>query len=218
MSVRDDSKNLPRAINSILTQTYEDFEFLIMDDASVDNSLEIINTFAKKDRRIKVYKNDSNIGLTKSLNKLISFSTRDYVARQDSDDYSEKNRFATQLKVLTKGGFDACTSRAKIIGTNRKIPNLSFYIPNKLNIRYKNPFIHGSLLIKKETLHELGNYNENFYYAQDYKLFSDLIDKKYKIKNLNKILYNLNTSNNISTNHLHEQEYYADCVRKRVEL
>ena len=55
MSVKDDAKNLPRAINSILTQTYEDFEFLIMDDASVDNSLEIINTFAKKDRRIKTF-------------------------------------------------------------------------------------------------------------------------------------------------------------------
>ena len=218
MSVKDDSHNLPRAIDSIISQTHTDFEFLINDDGSADKSLEIIYSYADKDERIKVYKNDLNIGLTKSLNKLISFSSGDYIARQDSDDYSEENRFEIQLKVLRESGFDACTTRARIIGSNRKIPNLSFYIPNKLAIKYKNPFIHGSLLINKKTLSVLGNYNEKFYYAQDYKLFTDLIDNGYKVKNLNMPLYNLNILNNISTKHLKEQDYYAECVRRKIKL
>ena len=80
-------------------------------------------------------------------------------------------------------------------------------------MRYKNPFIHGTLLIKKDALIEIEKYDENFYYAQDYKLFKDLIDKGYKVNSLNKFLYFLNTENNISSIMKKEQNFYAKLVR-----
>ena len=81
---------------------------------------------------------------------------------------------------------------------------------------YKNPFIHGTLLINKEVLNRIGNYNENFYFAQDFKLMKDLIDKKYEVGILNKVLYKLNMENNISNLKTDEQQYFADCARKGV--
>ena len=82
-------------------------------------------------------------------------------------------------------------------------------------MKYKNPFIHGSLIIKKQVLNDLGLYDENFYYAQDYKLYLDLLSKGYSIKAINKPLYNLNTINNISSNNKDEQKYYFYCARKK---
>ena len=87
-------------------------------------------------------------------------------------------------------------------------------MPNKFVIKYKNPFIHGTLFVEKEVLHNLGGYSEEFKYAQDYKLFSDMISKNYKIKILNNLLYELNMKNNISSNKKYEQEFFANHVKK----
>jgi len=83
----------------------------------------------------------------------------------------------------------------------------------KLVIKAKNPFVHGTIMIKKSVLMKLGGYNEKFYYAQDYKLFTDLIKSGYRIKTINETLYMLNIQNTISTEHLDKQNYFADCVR-----
>ena len=80
-------------------------------------------------------------------------------------------------------------------------------------IKFRNPFIHGSLLIKSNVLNDIGNYDERFYYSQDYKLMSDLIKQNKKIKTLRQPLYNLNLKNNISSKNAEEQEYFAKCVR-----
>tara|TARA_B100001250_G_scaffold169750_1_gene146180 strand:+ start:10264 stop:10959 length:696 start_codon:yes stop_codon:yes gene_type:complete len=213
MSVWNDSKNVRTAIDSILGQSYKNFEFLIIDDGSTDSTYEILEEYKMRDSRIKIFKNEKNKGLTKSLNLLISYSNGDMIARQDSDDISKKSRLETQLNCITKNRFDICTSRALVKNTNKKIPGLSYYLPNKIAIKIKNPFIHGTLLIKKSIFTELDNYDEEFYYAQDYKLFWDILKKDYKIKKIREPLYYLNTANNISTNKSKEQKYYADCVR-----
>ena len=72
------------------------------------------------------------------------------------------------------------------------------------------------MLIKKNVLNEIGLYDERFFYAQDYKLMYDLIKSGYKLKILNKLLYELNTKDNISTKKYKEQTYYADCVKKGI--
>lgn len=216
MSVKDGSKTLELAIRSITEQSYRNFEFLIIDDASIDDTNNILQRFSKKDTRIKIYKNEKNLGLTKSLNKLINLSSGEYIARQDADDYSVRERISTQIHLLEKLGADAVTSRAKIISNSKKIPGLSFYIPVKLARKYKNPFIHGTLLIKKDVINKIGNYDENFLYSQDFKLFNDLLKSGYKVKNLNKFLYHINMDDNISKNKTEEQKYYFDCVRKNL--
>ena len=151
MSAYNSEDSVENSITSILNQTYEDLELLIMDDASTDNTYKICESLKNKDQRIKLYKNKSNLGLTKSLNKLISLSSGEIIARQDSDDISKKERIEKQLKFLEENNLDACTSRAKIMYSQKITPRFSLLLPNKLVIKYKNPFIHGTLFIKKNV-------------------------------------------------------------------
>ena len=165
------------------------------------------------DDRVKIYQNKKNLGLTKSLNILIDNALGDYIARQDDDDLSIRSRLETQVSILEDSDLDFVTSRAKILGREKLIPGLSFFFPTSLMMNFKNQFIHGTLLIRKEVLNKLGNYDEKFYYAQDYKLFSDLIAQGYKYTTLKEPLYKLNVKDNISTKFIMEQDYYAKCVR-----
>ena len=217
MSVYNDEKRVSKSIESILNQTFQDFEFLILDDCSTDNTYEICNYYAKKNQKIKLMKNHQNLGLTKSLNLLISESNYELIARQDSDDESFKQRLEIQLKIMEKHNLDACTTLATIDELKGTRPFLSHLFPKKLIIKYKNPFIHGSLLIKKKVLENVGMYDEKFKFAQDYKLMFDLIRLNHKLKIINQPLYKLNTKDNISTKNIKEQNYYANCVKKEID-
>ena len=216
MSVRNGEQTVEKSIKSILNQSYDYFEFLIVDDCSTDSTLGKLKILEKQDNRISIFTNSENIGLTKSLNKLIKNTKGELIARQDADDYSNPERIYAQVEYLLKNSLDAVTSRALIIGSAKKIPGLSYYIPAKLLMKFKNPFIHGSLIIKKQVLNDLGLYDENFYFAQDYKLYLDLLNNGYSIKAINKPLYNLNTINNISSNNKDEQKSYFNCARKKI--
>jgi len=216
LSTFNSEKTLEDSVKSILDQSYKNIELLIMDDCSEDSTSKILKKIKKNHKNVKLFKNETNQGLTKSLNKLISESSGELIARQDSDDISHPERISIQALEIEKNKLDFCSSRAIIKGSNRKIPGFSFFLPQKFTIKYKNPFIHGTLLIKKDVLHAVGNYDENFYYAQDYKLMSDLLNQNFKYSLINKPLYELNTKNNISTKKLQEQNYYAECVRKKI--
>ena len=216
LSTYNSEPTIKRSINSLLNQSYEEIEILIMDDASNDNSYDICKNFEKGYTNIRVYKNHENLGLTRSLNLLIKEAKGAYIARQDADDFSHELRIEKQIEFLNSSNIHACTTRAKIINTERVIPNLSFFVSPKLTIKYKNPFIHGSLLIRSEILKRLNNYDERFYYAQDYKLMKDLLINGYKAKIMKQAFYYLNMENNISTNFSDEQNYYANCVRKNL--
>ena len=214
MSVYNDELFVGQAIESILKQSYTNFEFLIIDDFSTDNTYSICNEYSSQDSRIYLEKNTSNIGLTLSLNKLVNKASGRFIARQDSDDTSYENRFLIQEKLLRTSKFAACSTLASIKNQNRIIPNFSRFVAPKITLKFKNPIIHGTLMIKKDVLEKIGRYDENYYFAQDYKLMRDLIDQKYKIKIIKEVLYELNMENNISKIYEEEQKYYADCVKK----
>tara|TARA_A100001035_G_C27786212_1_gene504509 strand:+ start:1127 stop:1828 length:702 start_codon:yes stop_codon:yes gene_type:complete len=209
-------KTVAASIESILNQTYQNIEILIIDDGSKDNTYEILKKFQSKHKNIRLFKNQNNLGLTKSLNILIEESKGEYIARQDSDDISVIDRISLQYEFMEQKELDFCSSRATILYSGKKIPRSSHYLPKKIVMKFKNPFIHGTLFIKKSILLDVGKYNENFYYAQDYKLMKTLIDNNYKFKIFRKPLYELNMENNISTNKRSEQNYYANCVKKNI--
>ena len=150
------------------------------------------------------------------MNLLIKEAKYDLIARQDADDISEKNRFKKKIEFIKKYNLDACTTRARNLNNMKKIPGITFYIPIKFLIKIKNPFIHGTLIIKKDVLEDINFYDENYYYAQDYKLFIDLLKRNYKIRTINKLLYNLNTINNISTIYKKKQKEFAILARKSI--
>lgn len=207
MSVYNHENVVGRAIESILNQTYKNFELLICDDFSNDNTLKVIQEFNSS--KIKIFKNKKNLGLTKSLNLLLKNSTGKLIARQDADDISSIYRFEQQKQFLINNDLDAVGSRSLIINTNKITPSrFTFYLPIKFQMLFKNPLIHGSLMIKKSVLQNLNFYDEAYYYSQDYKLLVDFINHNYKIRIMNSTLYNLNTTNNISSNNKEAQRRY----------
>tara|TARA_Y100000816_G_scaffold83769_1_gene57455 strand:- start:2059 stop:2739 length:681 start_codon:yes stop_codon:yes gene_type:complete len=215
MSVHNNEATVNTAIESILGQSYKNIELIVTDDCSSDNSLSIIKKYIDK-KNVKLIENSENKGLTKSLNSMIKVAQGKFIARQDADDISLYNRIQVQVDLINKFNLDFVSSRAISLQTKKYIPNISFNLPYKFLIRYKNPFIHGTLIIKKNVLLELGNYDERFKYAQDYKLMIDALDKQYKYKVLRKPYYLLNTRNNISNLFRDEQKYFADCARNRL--
>ena len=121
MSVFNNEETLEESIKSILNQTFKYFELLICNDASTDSSSKIIKRLKEKDKRIKMFENPKNIGLTKSLNILIKNSQGDYLARQDSDDISLNYRFQYQLDCFKKYDCDCTTSTSHgicVVGNN----------------------------------------------------------------------------------------------------
>ncbi len=192
MSVYNGSRFLRQAIESILNQSFTDFEFIIIDDASTDSSLEIISGLVIKDERIKVLKNPQNIGLTKSLNKALTEAKGEYIARIDADDFSYPERFKVQVDFLDKNkNIGLVGTWAKIIDGQdevlREIHN--FTEPSDLKkvlIKY-NPFFHSSIMIRKSVLVEVGLYDENYQFAQDYELYFRIAQKS-DLANISKTL------------------------------
>ena len=183
MSTYNSINTLDTAIESIMNQTYQNLELLIMDDCSEDGSYEKINYYKDRFTNIKIFRNKKNLGLTKSLNFLIQNSSGYYIARQDADDISFDKRIEDQVREMVNFNLDFCTTRAFIKNTRKKIPGISYYFPSKIISKLKNPFIHGTLMIKKDSIIKAGLYNENFYYAQDYKLITDMFKKIISIEN-----------------------------------
>jgi len=185
MAVYNGEKYLKSAIESILNQTVKNFEFILIDDGSKDRSLEIIKEFSKTDKRIKILKNPINIGLTKSLNKAIKYSTGNFIARQDVDDVSLPHRLEKQLYFLNNNPDYAFCGCNGIIKENKdNLTNIFKFKEIKKNLIIQNCFAHPSIFIRKSTFEKYGYYNEKFLYGQDYELWCRLI-YKYQLKAIN---------------------------------
>jgi len=176
MPVFNGERYLKESIESILNQTFKDFEFIIVDDGSTNRTAEILKDYTKRDPRIKIITNEKNIGLTKSLNKAIKIVQGEYIARQDADDVSLPQRLEKQVEFLENnleikvlGTFNyGINQRGEILRKNTL--SVSFQEVKK-NLIKRNPFIHSSVMIERETLNKVGLYNEKFRVAQDHELW-----------------------------------------------
>jgi glycosyltransferase involved in cell wall biosynthesis len=184
MAVYNGEKYLPEAINSILTQSFTDFEYLIVDDGSTDHSLEIIESY--QDPRIKIISNPHNIGLTRSLNKGLNLARGEYVARMDSDDISLPERLAKQVAYMdAHPDVGVCGTWAKDIDSRGFVTGLrETPVGKELEHDYwrPSPIIHPSAIIRRSHLNGL-RYHEQIRYAQDFDLWLR-IRAKHKLGNL----------------------------------
>ena len=188
MSVYNSEEYLRESINSILNQTYSNIEFIIVNDGSTDKSIDILKEYQKKDKRVLII-NQKNKGLTKSLNIAIKLSSGSIIARQDADDISLIYRFEKQVYFINEKKYDLCCSRTILLPEKRISPILSYYLPTRILIYFKNPFIHGTFMIKRSGLQRVNCYDETFYFAQDFKLIHDFYKNNLKIKYLKEPLY-----------------------------
>ena len=182
MSTYNSETTLERAINSILNQSYKRIEFLICNDGSTDNTKKILDKYSNLYDQVKIVNNKNNVGLTKSLNLLIDKSTGEFIARQDADDYSDPERIKEQIRHSINNKFQAVFTRSYNLNKNTSMQKISYLIPYRILVNFRNPFVHGTMLINSKIIKKLGGYDESFYFAQDYKLYRDLIDNGIRIK------------------------------------
>lgn len=180
MPVYNGAKYLKVAIDSVLAQTYSDFEFIIINDGSTDETLDIINSYS--DPRI-VLVSQENKGVTKSLNVGLKIAKGEIIARLDADDIAEPERFAKQMAFLESNpAITLVGSRAVAIDKdgnmieNFDYPPLTHKAIKKYYI-FHNPFIHSTVMFRKAVIDVCGPYNEAIIRAQDYDFLGRIITK-----------------------------------------
>lgn len=224
MSVHDGQRYLNEAIESILNQTYRDFEFIIVDDGSRDATPDILRKHSCESAGIRVLKNNRNVGLTASLNRGIRASRGRFIARQDSDDISHPDRLGEQIKFLTDNpSVGMVGSRAlEIDDTGQERGHIDFPIqPGEIRRRLfdQNVLVHGSILARKECLERVGHYREFFPTSQDRDLFLRFVEQ-FGIANHERYLYSYRVhSDAVTGTSYHRRQAYkriiVSCARQR---
>jgi len=213
MTVFNGGKFVKRAIDSILSQTLGDFEFVIVDNASTDKTKDIIASFS--DPRIILIENKENLGQTKALNIGVKRSRGEFIARMDADDISMPQRFETQYKYLLKNT-DVAVVGSWFEEVNEAGRHIKYYKTPVHFLEIKSYLVspgelgyycisHPTVLMRKSALLDAGFYNES-YYPQDYDLWVRIV-RKHKIVNLNEFL----VKHMVSTRQ-QSKEYRSDIV------
>lgn len=196
MGVHNDEEFIGESVESIINQTYRNFEFIIVEDAPTDRTPDILDQY--EDGRVIRIKNDTNLGLTISLNQAFDHASGKYIARQDADDISQSDRLARQISYLDDHPDIACLGtsatligeKGGVIGHRRALTR-----PTLKDFLRKNQVVHGSAMMRRDVLDHLGGYNELFSVAQDYELWLRMIDD-WPIHNLEVPLYRLRVHEN----------------------
>jgi radical SAM superfamily enzyme YgiQ (UPF0313 family)/glycosyltransferase involved in cell wall biosynthesis/2-polyprenyl-3-methyl-5-hydroxy-6-metoxy-1,4-benzoquinol methylase len=213
MSVYNGENFIEQALKSIYNQTYQDFEVIIVDDASTDKTPEILVN--RKDSRTFIYRNSQNIGLTKSLNIGLKLCRGTYIARIDADDISHLQRFEKQVrylddnpKCLALGSWYKRIDSTGQIWSAKQTPTT--YENIKKNLLIRNCVGHGTAMLRRSSLIEIGGYNEKYICAQDYDLWLRL-SQVGEIRSLGEYLYYLRSwPGTISATREKQQNEYAE--------
>jgi len=198
MPVFNGERYLREAIDSVLNQTFKDFEFIIIDDGSTDSSAVIINNY--KDERICFVQQD-NAGISESLNKGINLAKGKYIARMDADDISDPDRFMIQYEYMrANDDIDILGGHAHLIDTQgrvigEKLKPISSKVINRA-IEYACPLNHPTYMVRTDVYRKLCGYRVCFSGGEDYDFLLRAFDNGNSIKNIDRYLiyYRINTN------------------------
>jgi glycosyltransferase involved in cell wall biosynthesis len=198
MPVFNGEKYLSQAIDSILQQSYTDFEFVIINDGSTDQTQQILETY--KDPRIRLF-HQNNLGLAKSLNMGIRLSRGEYIVRMDCDDISNKNRLSIQVDHMDANpNTVVCGSWIDFIdesNTHQTWCCPTEYHNIRCHLLFSNCIPHPSVIMKKNILIDNNLfYNEHLNFAQDYELWVR-ISRRFVVENIPEILLKYRTHENM---------------------
>ena len=190
MATYNRADKIKRAIESVLAQSYSDFEFIIINDASTDNTLGIINSY--HDNRIRVISNEVNIGFVRSLNKGVGIARGKYIARIDDDDYWIDNDKLKKQADFLENNQEYILVGCNIIKNNKKFyfPQSDFKIRKRMMIT--SPFAHVAVMYSKNAFDRVRGYDVNLNLSQDVDLWMKL-GKVGKMANLYFYGANINT-------------------------
>lgn len=228
MSVYNGETYLEEAINSVINQTFKNWELIIINDCSSDKTAPILADFAKKDERIKVHTNEVNLKLPTSLNKAISLSEGKYIARMDADDICLPDRFEKQFKFMEANPDVALSSPRFLtlkngVYASGGISGRCDFNAIKAMLLVTNPILHPGVIAKAEVMKEL-KYDTSLTCTEDLELWTRFAKNNYKMQVLPEFLliYRLHdkqiTSTTLERQHTEvlkiEQDYYASLFKK----
>lgn len=176
-----EEKKLKESIDSILKQSYMNFELIIIDDCGKNNVKKIVNEF--NDQRIKVIKNDKNSGLVISLNKAIELAKGDYIARMDTDDYSYCDRIKKQLEFLeAHKDIDLVCSNCNFFDGKAVwgSSGTEYGIISRNQLLNGNPIMHPTVMMKTSSIKKIGGY-KNFKRCEDYATWIEFYNRGFKM-------------------------------------
>lgn len=218
MPVFNSAPFLAAAVRSILEQTYENFEFVIVDDGSTDGSAQILNSL--DDSRIVLFTNSENKGLIYSLNFGISVARGRYIARMDADDIAVKFRLQKQVDFLKKHPECAvCGTWARLMDAQGKLGRTWKRVtqPDEVHaaLFFQSPLIHPTVMGKSEVF-KAHPYNSEAAHCEDYALWLELAERGYRLCNLGEVLLHYRVhGSNISVVKAQIQRQHADEMLQR---
>ncbi|KAA6348478.1 Hyaluronan synthase [termite gut metagenome] len=216
MPVYNTGDYVREAINSILSQTFIDFELIIINDGSTDHSVEVIKSI--NDRRLVFIDHKENAGNYPRRNEGACIASGKYIAVMDSDDIAMPERLERQLAVMEADTtLLACGTNYTFIGGVEGVLRTCLYEDIKVALRTCNCFLHTSLMIRREAFIKAGGYNESYRYSSDYDLMRRLALEG-KIINLpdRLLLYRVH-SGQISMKFFKEQDEFANRIRSKYD-
>jgi glycosyltransferase involved in cell wall biosynthesis len=214
---------LPQAIESVLMQNFKDWELLVLDDASTDNTQELMSLYIK-DSRIRYIRHSENLGLAKNRNAGVNESQGEYLAILDSDDYwTDTNKLTTQVEFLDQNPkYGLIGSFGKIVDEkDEKVGELCYKISDdqiRKRILGYHQFLHSSVMFRKSSVNEAEGYDENLAPAEDYDLILK-IGTKHKMHNIPESMVNYrihteNSSSNDRRKKMHHALLHLRLVKK----
>jgi glycosyltransferase involved in cell wall biosynthesis len=216
LPVYNAEKFVAEAIYSILNQSIENFELIIINDGSKDGTIHILEQFKRSDERVILVSRE-NRGLVESLNEGISISRGKWIARMDADDISLPNRFERQLQWLDQTSADICGSWVRLFGTSKshilKHPQTDAAI--KMEILFGTPFAHPAVMMKTDLVKQL-RYDKAWEKCEDYDLWERAARAGWKMTNVPEILllYRQHSSQ-ISSSAFAYQQLLTQKIRRR---
>ena len=208
------------SLDSIMRQAFKDFDVLLIDDGSMDDTSKIAIEYSNIDRRIKYYKNEKNIGLIKTLNKGLSLAKGEYIVRMDADDIMFDDRLYKQVKYMDSNPeCFVCGGQMEYIGG---LTGMAPILPQKYeDLLYLSlincPLYHPTTIIRNSAIKQFGlKYNDSYKHAEDYKFWSDIIfSHPNSIANIKDVVLFYRISNNqITAKYSDEQDLISKIVRR----
>lgn len=197
------------AVQSVLNQTFSDFELLIIDDCSTDATVSIIQSFS--DERINLIIKEKNSGYTDSLNYAISIAKGNYIARMDGDDVCLPTRFQKQIEAMESNeDVILCGTAIQIIDSDKILKHPTNHDDIKVKLCFSNAFFHPSVMFRKEVFAQF-QYDKKFEPAEDYDLWTRLVFKG-KVMNIDEVLLKYRVHQNQISNYKNEVQMNAMAI------
>lgn len=191
LSVRNEEKYVKDTINSILSQTFSNFEMIVINDGSIDATKSILDEYISMDSRVRIINNQISIGIANSLNKALDIAKGKYIARIDAGDTADYRRFQKQVEHLEASQDTFILGSWAHVTNNKKEIIAEWITPPEITGRIlyeKNGVLHPAVLMRKELFNKIGRYNAVYKRAEDYELWARALKNKLKINNLQEFL------------------------------